>query len=413
MQSLPELLLPAGDMERLNFALSYGADAVYLGADRFGMRTSPKTFTIEQLTEAAALTHSKGKRLYLTLNAVLTNDEVRELPEFLCAVRTTGMDAFIVADIGVLALCKRYAPEIELHLSTQVGIMNYETANAAYALGAKRVVLARELTLQDIAVIRENTPPELELETFVHGAMCMSFSGRCLLSQYLAGRDGNRGACAQPCRWEYSLVEKHRAGQQFDIGENEEGAYILNADDLCTAPFLDLILAAGVNSLKVEGRAKSFYYVASLAAAYRRALDAVLADPTGYACPEETIAELGKTSHRHYSPGFYFGREHATQNTTTSSYIREWEVLAVVDSCAQGVAQCTQRGRFWQGDEVELLLPSGDTLTWTPSWLRNELGEEIGVAPHSMMKFSMPVPQDVPPLSILRKKAAAPEQRNA
>lgn len=405
ISTFPELLLPAGDMERLRFALSYGADAVYLGADRFGMRSSPKNFDLEQLAEAVQLTHAAGKKLYLTLNTVPTNAEARELPQFLTEIRDLGIDAFIVADIGVISMCKKYAPGIELHLSTQVGIMNYATANAAYEMGAKRVVLARELTLQEIAEIRENTPPELELEAFVHGAMCLSFSGRCLLSQYMAGRDGNRGECAQPCRWEYSLVEKRRSGHYYDIGENEDGAFILNADDLCAAPFLDLILAAGVTSLKIEGRAKSFYYVASLAAAYRRALDAVLADPYHYTCPEETLEELGKTSHRHYSPGFYFGKEHATQNTATSSYVRDWEVLAVVDSCENGIANCTQRGRFFLGNEVELLLPSGETCTFVPGWLKNEAGEEIQATPHSMMHFTMPVPHDVPPLSILRKRA--------
>lgn len=403
---LPELLVPAGDTERLAFALAYGADAVYLGADKFGMRSASKNFTVEQLAEGVALAHSMGKRVYLTLNTVPTNEEVDALPDFLESIKDIGLDAFIVSDIGVLALCKKYCPNTELHLSTQVGIMNYAAANAAWEMGAKRVVLARELSLPEIAKIRQNTPPELELEAFVHGAMCVSMSGRCLLSKYMANRDGNRGECAQPCRWEYELIEKQRPQQRFEIGQNEGGSYILNADDLCTAPFLDLILAAGITSLKIEGRAKSFYYVASTTAAYRRALDAALKNPNDYLCPEQVLDELQKTSHRHYSPGFYFGAEHATQNADYSSYIRQWDVLAVVESCEGNLAQCTQRGKLCVGDTVELLVPSGDTIEFEADVLLDETGDSISATPHALMKFSLAVPENVPPMSILRRKTA-------
>ena len=400
----PELLMPAGDMERLAFALEYGADAVYLGADKFGMRASPENFSVEEIAQAVQLAAAKGKKVYLTLNTTPTNSEVAEMPQLIKDVSNIGISAFIVADIGVLAMVKKYAPGVEIHLSTQVGIMNYETANAAFEMGAKRVVLARELSIADIAEIRANTPPELELEAFVHGAMCVSVSGRCLLSQYLVGRDGNRGECAQPCRWEYSLVEKNRKGEVYDIGENEEGTFIMNADDMCTADFLNEIINAGITSLKVEGRAKSFYYVASLTAAYRRALDEAVKNPIDYICPPETKVEIEKVSHRKYSNGFYFGRDGATQNTTSSSYVRNWDVKAVVDRCEDNLAYCTQRGKFLVGDTLEALMPSGETLEVLVDEIINEAGDVVESAPHSMMKFTIKVPVNLPMLSILRKK---------
>ena len=279
MLERPELLSPAGDLERLKYAVMFGADAVYAGLPEFGMRTAPKNFTPEQLQEGCVFAHARGRKVYLTMNTLPTNEEMDRLPEAIRAAQQTGVDALIVADLGVLAMAKELAPEMPIHFSTQMGITNYGAAAAAYRMGASRVVLARELSLQDIARIRDKTPPELEIEAFVHGAMCMSVSGRCLLSQYLTGRDGNRGQCAQPCRWKYHIAEETRPGQWMEIGETPEGSYILNADDMCTAPFLDLICQAGVDSLKIEGRAKTAYYVASVTSAYRQALDAFLQDP--------------------------------------------------------------------------------------------------------------------------------------
>ena len=279
MLQIPELLAPAGDAERLRYAINYGADAVYCGLPEFGMRSAPANFTPEQLTESVIYAHARGRKVYLTMNTLPTNEEADRLPEAIKEAAKAGVDAFIVADLGVLDACKTFAPDIDVHLSTQTGITNWAAARAAYKMGAKRVVLAREMTLQDIAILRDKTPPELEIEAFVHGAMCMSVSGRCLLSNYMAGRDANRGQCAQPCRWKYYLSEETRPGQLYEIGENENGSYILNANDLCTAPFIDLICKAGVDSLKIEGRAKTFYYVASVTVAYRKALDAYLADP--------------------------------------------------------------------------------------------------------------------------------------
>ena len=320
MLQQPELLAPAGSLETLKYAVMYGADAVYCALPEFGMRAAPVNLTVGELHEGCIFAHARGKKVYLTLNTLPTNEELSKLPRYIQDAAEAGVDAFIIADLGVLALAKKYAPQVERHVSTQAGITNYEAAKVCYELGAKRVVLARELPLTEIAQIRDNCPQDLELEAFVHGAMCMSVSGRCLLSSYMAGRSGNRGECAQPCRWKYSLVEEHRPGQYMEIGESEDnGSYILNANDLCTAPFIDLICKAGVDSLKIEGRAKTFYYVASVVSAYRRALDAFLADPynDSFELPDDVIEELNRTSHRHYSPGFYFGKEQAQQTPAT------------------------------------------------------------------------------------------------
>ena len=346
MLQIPELLAPAGDAERLRYAINYGADAVYCGLPEFGMRSAPANFTPEQLTESVIYAHARGRKVYLTMNTLPTNEEADRLPEAIKEAAKAGVDAFIVADLGVLDACKTFAPDIDVHLSTQTGITNWAAARAAYKMGAKRVVLAREMTLQDIAILRDKTPPELEIEAFVHGAMCMSVSGRCLLSNYMAGRDANRGQCAQPCRWKYYLSEETRPGQLYEIGENENGSYILNANDLCTAPFIDLICKAGVDSLKIEGRAKTFYYVASVTAAYRKALDAYLADPANdnFELPPEVYAELTRTSHRHYSPGLAANRPNrpptAPPTSASGSSLARWTAgkmaLPTASSAANG-----------------------------------------------------------------------------
>ena len=403
--NIPELLSPAGDMERLKYAFAYGADAVYLGAEDFGMRAAPKNFSMEQLKEAANYADSLGKKVYLTLNTVPTNEDVKKMPEFIKEVAKTGIHAVIVADLGVLAMVKENAPDMEIHFSTQVGIMNYVTANAAYALGAKRIVLARETKLEDIMEIREKTPKDLDIEAFVHGAMCMSFSGRCLLSQYLNGRDANRGECSQPCRWQYQLVEKSRPDKYFDINETEEGTYILNANDLCMAPYIDMLAKAGITSLKTEGRAKSFYYVASVTSAYRQAIDAYKENPDNFLCPIPVLEELTKTSHRRYSTGFYFGRDNATQTTDSSTYIREWDLLGVVEKCENGKIYCSQRGKFVVGDTLEILQPNGSVEQITPNKIFDQDGNEIESTAHSMMKYSLDCDIEIAPMSIIRKIA--------
>ncbi len=403
MLSQPELLSPAGSLETLKYAVLYGADAVYCALPQFGMRAAPPNLTIDELREGCIFAHARGRRVYLTLNTLPTNEELDRLPQAMKDAADAGVDAFIIADLGVLALAQKHAPGVEVHFSTQAGIANYAAATQAYHMGAKRVVLARELSLTDIAIIRDNTPPELELEAFVHGAMCMSVSGRCLLSSYMAGRSGNRGECAQPCRWKYYLVEERRPGQYMEIGENEDGSYILNANDLCTAPFIDLICKAGVDSLKIEGRAKTFYYVASVTSAYRRALDTYLADPRNdnFTLPDSVIEELNRTSHRHYSPGFYFGKEQALQ-TPSHSYVRDWDFVGTVDSWENGVASCTQRSKFCQGDTLEVLQPDGTVIPLTPAWIKNEEGEQVEATPHPLMRYTIPCETPLMPYSLLR-----------
>ena len=412
MLPVPELLAPAGDLERLEYAIRYGADAVYCGLTEFGMRAAPGNFTPERLAQGASLCHAHGKKLYLTMNTLPTNEELERLPDSIKAAWAAGVDAFIVADLGVLAMVKQYAPQAEIHLSTQVGITNWAAAKAAYDMGAKRVVLARELSLTDIAQIRDHVPDDLELEAFVHGAMCMSVSGRCLLSNYLTGRDANRGQCSQPCRWKYHLMEESRPGMFMEIGETQEGSYILNANDMCTAPFIDLVCTAGIDSLKIEGRAKTFYYVASVTSAYRRALDAFLATPAGqeFECPESVLDELTRTSHRHYSPGFYFGRDRAKQDTQTGGYVREWEFIGVVEQWENGRAFCTQRGKFNLGESIEVLMPSGDTVTLTPEWILDGENQSVQSTPHAMMKYTIPCEIPLPTHSLIRRKIPAEKQ---
>ena len=405
MSPRPEVLAPAGSPEALTAAVRCGADAVYLGAGAFNARRNAHNFTAAALDEAVAYCHSRNVKVYLTLNTLIRQDElpaVMQVVERACAL---GIDALIVQDLGLAALVRRAAPELPLHASTQLSCHTPAGVRLLASLGFKRVVLAREMTLQDIATLRDKTPPELEIEAFVHGAMCMSVSGRCLLSNYMAGRDANRGQCAQPCRWKYYLSEETRPGQLYEIGENENGSYILNANDLCTAPFLDLICKAGVDSLKIEGRAKTFYYVASVTAAYRRALDQYLADPMNenFELPEEVLDELTRTSHRHYSPGFYFGREQARQATDSATYIREWEFVGTVDGWENGVASCQQRGKWSLGDTLEVLCPDGRSIPLNPEWIKNEAGELVESTPHAMERYTIPTPE-LPPMSLLRRK---------
>ena len=320
--------------------------------------------------------------------------------------RQTGADALIVTDLGVIELLRRELPDMPLHVSTQANTLNSLTAALYHRMGAQRVILAGERPLEQIRRIRASVPADLELETFVHGAVCMSYSGRCVLSNYLTGRDANQGSCAQPCRWKYYLMEETRPGEYMEIGETPEGSYILNANDLCTAPFIDLICAAGVDSLKIEGRAKTFYYVASVTSAYRQALDAFLATPPGeeFLCPERVLDELDRTSHRRYSPGFYFGPQKAQQDAGTGGYVRKWEFVGVVESWHEGLAKCTQRGKFTLGDELEALTPTGEVVRLSPAWLRNAECESIASTPHPMMLYTMPSETPLPPHSLLRKR---------
>lgn len=397
-----EVLAPAGDAERFGAAVNYGADAVYLGRKQFGMRSSPMNFDFEELVDAVNTAHSKGIKVYLTCNTLPRNNEIPFFERFVREAVEAKVDALIVADIGLLSLVKKYAPDMEIHISTQTGIVNYVTAQELYNMGAKRVVLARELTLDEIAEIRAKTASELDIEAFVHGAMCVSFSGRCLLSQYLVNRDANRGECAQPCRWGYHLMEEKRPGEYFPIFEDEKGTYILNAKDLCMIEHIDKLAEAGVSSLKIEGRAKSAYYVAVVTNAYRMAVDEYKKDPYNFKLPDWIRDEVYKVSHRKYCNGFFFGTPEESQYYENSGYIREYDVVAVVENCENGTVYCTQRNRFFAGDTVELLSPGKKPVVLTLDKLFNENNEEIQTANHAMMKFSFKSDLTFPQGTVIR-----------
>ncbi len=402
-----EVLAPAGDEERLAAALNYGADAVYLGRKQFGMRASPMNFDFEQLINAVQTAHQKNVKVYLTCNTLPRNNELPFFEKFVREAVEAKVDALIVADIGLLMLIKKYAPDMEIHISTQTGIVNYATARGLYDLGAKRIVLARELSFDEIAEIRAKTDPNMDIECFVHGAMCVSFSGRCLLSQYLVDRDANRGECAQPCRWGYHLMEEKRPGQFFPIFEDEKGTYILNAKDMCMIEHIDKLAEAGVTSLKIEGRAKSAYYVTVVTNAYRMAVDEYYKAPYDFKLPDWIRDEVYKVSHRQYCKGFFFGTPDNSQYYDNSGYIRNYDIVAVVDKCENGTVYCTQRNRFFAGDEVELLSPSAKPVTMILDKLFDENGEQIDVANHAMMKFSFECDTEFPTGTVIRKGTLA------
>ncbi len=379
-------------------ALHYGADAVYLAGTQFGMRASAGNFTFSELSKATKLAHANGTAVHMTCNTLPREDELSQLPEFLEQAQDADVDAFIIADLGVMAAAKKYAPKVSRHVSTQLGVINSATANVLFDMGADRVVLARETPMEDIRKIRANTPKELEIEAFVHGAMCVSFSGRCLLSNYLTGRDANRGACAQPCRWKYHLVEEKRPGEYFEISE-DKGTHIMNSRDMCMIEHIPELIDAGVTSFKIEGRMKSAYYAAAVTNAYRHAIDYAL---KGEALPKVWIDELNKVSHRPYCTGFYYGDP--GQHFAEASYFSDAYVCAVVENCADdGFAELTQRNRFCVGDMVELLTNEGEPISFAVTELWDENGEAITATPHAMMKFKMRLPVNCSALSILRR----------
>lgn len=401
-----ELLSPAGDAECFESALKFGADAIYLAGKEFGMRTASSNFDTDTLRASIKKAHEKNVKVYLTCNTLPRNNEIDRMPEFLEKAQDCGVDAFIIADLGVMSLAHKYAPKVEQHVSTQAGIVNYQTAQVLYDMGAKRVVLARELSLDEIAGIRAKTNPELELETFVHGSMCVSFSGRCLISSYMTGRDANRGDCAQPCRWKYHLYEEHRDGQYFPVVEEDNGTYLYNSRDLCMIEHIPEVLKAGVKSLKIEGRAKSAYYVAVTTNAYRHALDDYYKMGDDWKLQPWIADELNKVSHREYNTGFFFGNEPG-QVHSNGGYIREYDVVAVCDDYSDGTAFMTQRNRFFVGDTLDVLPPSGIPFNITVEQLFDENGNQIDVAPHAMQKLKMPCKTEIPSGSLLRKKRTA------
>ena len=395
----PEILAPAGNMERLQAAVNFGADAVYLAGQEFGMRTSSNNFTQEELAKAVKFAHENEVKVYLTCNTLPRNNEVERLPAFIKTAADAGIDAFIVADMGVLQLIKKCAPNVDVHISTQAGVVNFLTARTFYELGAKRVVLARELTLDEISTIRAKTDKNLELEVFVHGSMCVSFSGRCLLSSYLTGRDANRGDCAQPCRWKYNLVEENRQGQFFPVFEEDGGTYFLNSRDLCMINYIPEIVKAGATSLKIEGRAKSAYYVAVTTNAYKHALNLFL---DGKPCEPWVSEELDKISHREYNTGFFFGNEPG-QIYSTGGYIRNYDVVAVCDAYKDGIMEISQRNKFFRGDTIDVLEPGGKPFKLKVEKIFDEWGNEVESTPHAMQKLFIPTDREILPRAYLRK----------
>lgn len=401
----PELLCPAGDLTRLRAAVDFGADAVYLAGESFGMRAAAANFSPGELFEGVAYAHARGVTVHVACNIFPHEEEMEAFPEFIRMVDAAGADAVIVADLGCMEIVKREAPRLPLHVSVQAGVVNSASARAFYDLGASRIVLARELSLEEIAKIRANTPPELELEAFVHGAMCVSFSGRCLLSSYMTGRDANRGDCAQPCRWSYALMEEKRPGQYFEIGEGERGTYILNAKDLCMAGHIDKLAAAGVDSFKLEGRAKSHYYTAVVTAAYRGAIDAYLADPVHYALPEWVAEELEKISHRPYSTGFYFGRPDEGQTYPDAGYIRSYAVAGVAEAYRDGMLYFRVKNKFYRGQIFDCLQPGEQPFLLPCTALYNPAGEPVESAPHPEMLVHIPCDRPVSSGALLRMQS--------
>lgn len=395
-----ELLSPAGDYECLEAAIDFGCNAVYLGGKSFGMRAAPKNFDFDQLKQAVEYAHSNHAKVYLTCNTLPSNDEIEQFPEFIRNADIAGVDAVIVCDLGIMGMVKKYAPRLEIHMSTQVGIVNYATAIELYNMGAKRVVLSREVSIEEIRKIREKIPSDMEIEAFVHGAMCVSFSGRCLLSAYMTGRNANKGECAQPCRWKYSLMEEKRPGQYFPIADDEYGSYILNAKDMCMIEHLDKLADAGVSSFKIEGRAKSAYYVATVTKAYSAALKCLKENKE---IPKWVIDEVYNVSHREYSTGFYFGTYDAKQIYDNSGYMHNCDFVGVIDGYDNGKVLLTQRNYFTLNDDLEVLMPQGAPVKFKPQKLYNSAGEEITIANKATEKLSALCGEEFPKKSILRR----------
>ena len=397
-----ELLAPAGDMERLHMAVLYGADSVYLAGTSFGMRSFAGNFSPEELPKAVEFAHAHGVSVHVTVNTMPRNAEAAALPAYLEQLEDAGVDALILADLGAFQMAGRYAPHCARHVSTQQSIGNYACANAWHDLGAQRVVLARELSLDEIAEIRAKTPKSLEIETFGHGAMCVSYSGRCLLSNYMTGRDSNGGACAQPCRYQYALMEEKRPGEYFPVFEDEKGTYILNSRDMCMIDHLDDLQKAGVDCIKIEGRAKSAYYAAIVTGAYRHCIDSAA---QGQPLDPVWRDEVEHVSHRVYSTGFYYG--FPGQYTENSRYIREWQVCAIVESCTpEGLATCSLRNKFTQGDTLEAVGPDLRPFAFEVGEMLDAEGTALTEPKTPQMRFTLRLPKPVPPYSILRHSVA-------
>ncbi|WP_306530746.1 peptidase U32 family protein [Anaerotignum lactatifermentans] len=403
----PELLAPAGDLEKLKIAVLYGADAVYIGGEAYSLRAKAKNFDKEAMAEGIRFAHEHGAKVYVTANIFAHNADFEGMADYFKEIYELGADAVLISDLGVFAVAREAAPDLEIHVSTQANNTNYQSARMWYQLGARRVVVARELSLREIREIREKIPADMEIEAFVHGAMCISYSGRCLLSNYLSGRDANKGACAHPCRWKYHLVEETRPGEYMPIEENERGTYIYNSKDLCMIDHIPDLIDAGVVSLKIEGRMKTPFYVGTVIKAYRQAIDDYFEDPAKYEQNREYyLDEVSKASHRDYTTAFYYGRPDGNQQVyTNNSYIRPYDFIGVVQeaSDAEGYAWIEQRNKFSVGEEIEVMPAKGPSFSMTVTEIYNEAGESVESAPHPQEKLRVQFSQPVQPFDMLRK----------
>lgn len=403
----PELLAPAGDLEKLKIAVLYGADAVYFGGETFSLRAGAGNFTYEEMKEGIEFAHAHGAKCHLTVNIYAHNEDIDPFIDYLKRVKDLGIDAFIASDPGVIDMILEVIPDAEIHLSTQANMTNYRTANFWYKRGLRRLVTARELTIEEIKELKANIPDDMELESFIHGAMCISYSGRCLLSNFMIERDANRGACAHPCRWKYTLMEEQRPGQYYPIEEDDRGTYILNSKDLCLIEHLPELIEAGISSFKIEGRMKSVFYVATVVSAYRRAIDSYCADPENYQFKQEWMDELCKVSHREFTTGFYFHKpDNLDQNYRTNAYTRDYSFVGMVKDYDEetGYAIVEQRNKMVIGDEIEVFGPGTDFFSQTLSEMYNEEGEAVEAAPHPQQILKIKMDKPVKPFFMLRKQ---------
>lgn len=404
MKIKPELLAPAGNLEKLKMALIYGADAVYMGGKAFGLRAFSDNFDEAELEQGIRFAHSLGKKAYITINIFPHNNDLINLPDYLKYVAEIGADAIIVSDLGVFRIARQITPNLPIHISTQANNTNWSAVRFWQELGASRVVLAREISLADIKLIRQKV--EIELEAFVHGAMCMSYSGRCLISNYLTGRDSNRGECAQPCRWKYHVMEESRPGVYLPVQEDERGTYIFNSKDLCLINHLPELMDSGLNSFKIEGRMKSVHYVATVVKAYREAIDGYARSSVSAHDQQKWLDELQKVSHREYTTGFYFDKTTAQdQIYTSSSYLQTHDFIGLVREyhAENGMAVVEQRNNMKVGETIEIMQPGAENFVQTITQMFDTEGNAIQVAPHPQQIVTMPVARPVVPYAMLRR----------
>ncbi|MDO4794125.1 MAG: U32 family peptidase [Filifactor alocis] len=403
-----ELLSPAGDLEKLKTAIIYGADAVYIGGSNFGLRAASKNFTDEEMMEGIEFAHSRGKKVYVTCNIIPHNEDLKGLEEYLLKLEEMKVDAIIVSDPGLFMIARQTVPEMEIHISTQANNTNYQSALFWYNQGAKRIVTARELSFEEVKEIHDRIPEDMSIESFVHGAMCISYSGRCLISNYMTGRDANRGECAHPCRWNYALMEQNRPGEYYPVEQDERGTYFFNSKDLCMIEFIPQLVEAGITSFKIEGRVKTAYYVATVTRAYRMAIDAYLKDPENYKFDPEWMEELKKASYRDFTTGFYEEKpDSEAQNYGSSSYIRNYDFIGVVRGYDEekALSLVEVRNRIFTGDDIEIIGPGKETKYVKVASMKNSDMEEMEVAPRPMELLWMDLGTETGKEDILRKRS--------